>query len=225
MPTSARAVLTGLSALAAAVATTTVTVHAFDRVESLDPIPAGRSYVYFVKEVASDHSPIAGRTVTMAVQHGAAADASVAPSDAQGHPTGPAGATASELSGADGLAFFILRTSATPGDNEFTWRDATYTGQVVVVGTPVAGATPSARGATSGAQAPKHRRGTGAATVVAVERARGPQAAVPPLAAALLAVLLVWLLAPPVLARRVRALDMAGGLGGGLSPAAPAETA
>jgi len=210
----ARTVLAGLSAAVAAVAVCTTTARAFDRVESLDPITAGRSYFYYVKELDTDHQPIAGRTVTMAVQHGAGPDASVAPADASGHPTGPAGATATEESGSDGLAFFLLKTSTTPGDNEFTWRDDTYSGQVVVVGKALAGPTSSAHAATGTTNSGGSGRQIGPSTGARSQAARPahlPPTAMPPLAAALLAFLLVLLVAPPRVARYVRQLDLPGG--------------
>lgn len=218
-----RAVLTGLSALAAAVATTSVTAHALDRTESLAPVPAGRGYVYWVKEVDNDHQPIAGRTVTMTVQHGAGSDATVAPSDANGHATGQPGQTASELSGSDGLAFFILKTSSTPGDNEFTWRDDTYSGQVVVVGQPLAGATAQAKAANTGKGSGAKAKGAGAGAAHVAGRAGLPGVAMPPLAAALLAFLVVLLVAPPALARRARALAAASSAGLAASRPAPSE--
>jgi hypothetical protein len=203
----ARAVLTGLVVLAA-VAASPLTARAFDRVESLDPVAAGHSYVYYVREVDTDHQPIAGRSVTMSVQHAPAPDTTVAPADSSGHTTGPAGLSAKEVSGADGLAFFLLTTSKTPGDNEFTWQDGIYNGQVVVVGKPVPGTspTPSPRPSASptavpraaaGAKSPPVSGGGGAAASV-----RLPASRVPPLAAALLAALLVFLLVPSSLARR-----------------------
>ena len=203
MRQAARTVLTGLCAAAAAAATCSVTAHAFDRTESLDPVPAGRSYVYYVKELDTDHQPVQGHVVTMTVQQGAGADASVAPCDPKGHPTGPAGQTASELSGSDGLAYFLIKTSTTPGTNEFTWKDDTYNGQIVVVGKPLPGA----------AAKPSRNTGTSHATpsadrTAAAARAKLPQRAIPPLAAALLAFLLVCLIAPPLLVRHVRTLAL-----------------
>ncbi len=203
----ARAVLAGLCAAAAVVATCPSIALAYDRTDHPDPIIAGRNYTYFVKEIDAARQPLPGRTVTMMVQHGAGPNASVAPTDASGHATGPAGANASEVSGADGLAFFILKTSTTPGENDFVWRDPTYTGLVVIVGTPLGGASPAAHGAGSGgggsaASAGGHHGGSGAGGG-ASGRARLPQTAMPPLAAGMLAFLLVWLLAPPVLRRHI----------------------
>lgn len=205
---SARAVLVGLSASLAAVAACTATALAFDRVETLAPIAAGRAYLYFVKELDVDQQPIAGRTVTMAVQQGAGPDASVAPSDSKGHATGTAGATATEVSGDDGLAYFLLRTSSTPGRNEFTWKDPDYSGEVVVVGKSLsgAGASPSASGGGT------HAGGKGGGIGAHTRAAHLPPVAMPPLAAALLAFLLVLLLAPPVVSRYVRKLELTPGL-------------
>lgn len=201
--------MTALCAAAAATATCSVTAHAFDRTESLDPVPAGRGYVYYVKELDTDHQPIPGHVVTMSVQQGAGADASVAPCDPKGHPTGPAGQTASELSGADGLAYFLIKTSTTPGTNEFTWKDDTYHGQVVVVGRPLPGAAgATARRATGASHAATAAAAAAAAARAAAAHAKPPQGAMPPLAAGLLAFLLVWLVAPPLLARRVQTLAL-----------------
>ena len=208
----ARAVLAGLCATAAAVATCSLTALAYDRTDNPDPIFAGRNYTYFVKEIDTDRQPIQGRTVTMTVKHGAGPDASVAPSDASGHPTSPAGASASEVSGADGLAFFILHTSTTPGENDFVWRDDTYSGLVVVVGKPLGNVSPSATagaGAGSAGAGGHHGRadagggGSESTRGAASGHARLPQTAMPPLAAGMLAFLLVWLLLPPVLQRHL----------------------
>lgn len=215
MHLSARAVLPGLCAAAAAVATCT-TALAYSQTKYTDPIAAGRSYVYYVHEVDTDRQPWAGRTVTMTVKQAPGGDASVAPSDSAGHATGPAGQSATGVSGADGLVFFILTTSATPGENDFVWKDDTYDGLVVVLGV---GHSPSASPSAAAGSHGQGRGGGGAGTtgagsggsshgsspgsaVTAGSRARLPQASMPPLAAALLAVLLVWLLLPPVLARR-----------------------
>jgi hypothetical protein len=199
-----RALLTGMSVLATAAAVSTAPVHAFEKVQSFDPVPAGRGYVYYVKEAATDHQPIVGRRVTMSVQHAPGSDASVAPSDAKGNPTGPAGTTASVVTGDDGLAYFVLKTSTTPGNNEFTWQDGTYTGQVVVVGMPLGGAAPatahaSAKPATGG----KPAKPPASATAATVSL---PAKGMPPLAAGLFATLLVWLLVPRALERRLAPL-------------------
>lgn len=198
---AARTVLAGLFAAAAAAACS-VTAHAFDRTESLDPVSAGRGYVYYVKELDTDHQPVQGHVVTMSVQQGAGGDASVAPCDPGGHPTGPAGQTASELSGPDGLAYFFIKTSTTPGTNEFTWKDDTYKGQIVVVGKPLPGA--AAKPSHSGASA----HPAPGAPAAAAARAKLPQRAMPPLAAGLLAFLVVCLVAPPLLARHVRTVAL-----------------
>lgn len=199
-----RAALAGLGALAAA-ALTTATVHAVEQSQSFDPVPAGRGYVYYVREADTEHQPISGRRVTMSVQHAPGPDASVAPSDAKGKLTGPAGKTASEVTGDDGLAFFVIKTSTTPGANEFLWQDGTYTGQVVVVGKPLNGAAATAapRGAGPGRRAGGVTRRPPAHAL--------PSTAMPPLAAGLLSSLLVFLLAPPVLARRLERLQVETG--------------
>ena len=210
---SARAVLVGLSASLAAVAACTATALAFDRVETLDPVAAGRAYLYFVKEVNADQQPMPGRTVTMAVLHGAGPDASVAPSDSKGRATDSAGATATEVSGDDGLAYFLLRTSSTPGRNEFTWKDHDYSGEVVVVGKSLsgAGASPSASEQSAGGGG-THTGGKAGGTGAHARAAHLPPLAMPPLAAALLAFILVLLLAPPVVSRYVRKLELPPGL-------------
>jgi len=214
---SVRSVLTGLCA-AVAVVTSGTTALAYSQTKYTDPIVAGHSYVYYVHEVDTDRQPWAGRTVTITVSKAPGADASVAPSDSAGHATGPSGQSASGVSGADGLVFFILATSATPGENDFVWKDDTYDGLVVVLGVaPSPSASPAGGGAAAGGGA--HPRGgggsgttagpqrssggAGSSSGAAAARARLPQTPMPPLAAGLLAVLLVWLLVPPVLARRL----------------------
>jgi hypothetical protein len=213
---SARAVLAGLCAAAAVAATCPSIALAYDHTDYPDPIIAGHNYTYFVKEIDTDRQPIQGRSVTMTVKHGAGPDSSVAPSDPSGHATGPAGASASGVSGADGLVFFILHTSTTAGENDFVWRDDTYSGLVVVVGTPLGGESVTARpgshgGAAasgghhgaSGAGSSSGGSGSGSSSGGASARARLPHTAMPPLAAAMLAFLLVWLLVPPVLRRHI----------------------
>jgi len=203
---TARAAVCGLCALGAAVAASTLSAHAFDRVQTFDPVPAGHGYVYYVKELDVQGQPLAGRTVTVSVVHAPGDGASVAPCDAEGHLTGAAAPTATQVSGADGLAYFRLRTSTTPGENDYSWQDGTYSGQVVVVGKPVsAGASAASRQAESTAT-PGGGHGGGARPVGVVQvaaRPHLPPTAIPPVAAALLATLLVWLFLPPVLARRV----------------------
>jgi hypothetical protein len=191
-----RALLTGLSVLAAVAAVSTVSAHAFEKVQSFDPVPAGRGYVYYVKEADTQHQPIVGRRVTMSVQHAPGSDASVAPSDSKGSPTGPAGQTASAVTGDDGLAFFVLKTSTTPGDNEFTWQDGTYTGQVVVVGKPLGGAAPATATPRVQSTATRPRPAAPSAAVPGL-----PAKGMPPLAAGLFATLLVWLVGPAALRR------------------------
>ena len=206
----ARAVLIGLSAVAAALATSSVTALAFDRVESLQPIPAGHSYVYYVKELDTDRLPIQGRTVTVTVSHDAGRVSRVAQAYASGHPTGPAGPSATEVSGADGLAFFILKTSSTPGDNEWVWKDDTYTGQVIVVGKPLGPGTTTSPTHNSGTSTPvRHPR-------VPAGRAALPPTAIPPLAAGIFAAMLTWLLATPPLRRYIRGLELPVAMGDGL---------
>ena len=203
----ARIAAAGLVAFAAA-ALGSVAALAYDKIDPLAPVPAGRAYVYYVHEVDTDHQPIEGHTVTISVQRAPGSDATVAPSDSKGHPTGPAGQTASQQSGSDGFAYFLLTTSKTPGDNEFTWTDGTYTGQVVVVGL---GATALASASPSGAAAHGRAGSTGGKRPSAVTVGAGstkphqPPGGIPPLAAGIVAAVLVWLLAPPALARRARA--------------------
>lgn len=196
------------TAVAAASVMSTVTAHAYDRIDTLQPIPAGHSYVYYVKELDPARLPLGGRPVTMKLAQGAGSDATVAPSDSAGHPTGPAGKTATENSGADGLAFFILKTSTTPGENVWTWQDPTYTGEVVVYGSQAGAAS----GAGAGSGGRRHARPLPPAST------RLPQGAIPPLGAALIAGGLVWLLAPPLLRRQLGDLELPATLGA--SPAA-----
>jgi hypothetical protein len=77
----------------------------------------------------------------MRVQSAPGTDASVAPADASRRATGPQGNQASTKSGADGLAYFALELSPTPGENDFVWDDGVFTGLVVVVGTPAPAGT------------------------------------------------------------------------------------
>lgn len=196
----ARAALSALCALGAAAAASTLTAHAFDTVQSFDPVPAGQGYTYYVIEHDFNNQPVQGRAVTISVQRAPGRDAAVAPGDAKGIPTGAWGQTATQVSGADGLAYFLLRTSTTPGENDFTWQDGTYTGQAVVIGRPLAAAT---AGRKAGATAAPKPAPTPLPLDPAAARSQLPSAAVPPLAVALLATLLVWLFLPPVLARRL----------------------
>lgn len=218
----AREVLSGLTVVVAAASASTLTAHAFDKVQSVDPVPAGRGYIYYVREHDSDDQPLQGRTVTMSVQRAPGSDATVAPCDPQGHTSGSPAQTATQVSGADGLAYFFIRTATTPGENDFTWQDGTYSGQVIVIGKPVAAATATATagGATGTAQAAStsasatpragaaggsRRGGTGAGPQGAAEPAAArvslPSPTVPPLAAALLATMLAWLFGPALVQR------------------------
>lgn len=205
----ARAVLAGLCAAAAAVATCSLTALAYDRTDNPDPIVAGHTYTYFVKEIDTDRQPIQGRRVTIRVLHGAGPDAAVVASDSNGNAEDQPGPTASEVSGADGFVYFVLRTSTTPGENDYVWRDDTYSGLVVVVGKPGGSASPSATaGGPAGAGghhggASGGGGGSGSKVGTDVVRAALPQTAMPPLAAGMLAFLLVGLLAPPLLQRRM----------------------
>lgn len=194
MPRSARIAPIGLAALIAAAAASVTTALAFDKVDQEQPIAAGRGYVYFVREVDVHKQPLPGRTVTISVGTAPGPDASVAPSDAGGHLSGPAGKTASQVSGADGFVHFVIRTSTTPGSNQFLWTDTAYTGEVLVTGTPPASPAPSPRAAAAA--------GTHGGAPPASHGWRLPS--VPPLAAGIAAMALVWLVAPPVLARRRR---------------------
>jgi hypothetical protein len=208
--------LAALVAAAAAAVGSPMPALAFDKVDQLQPVQAGRGYVYYIREADVQKQPLAGRPVTVKVGKVPAPDAAVAPADAQGHATGPAGVTAVEQSGADGLAYFLLRTSSTPGDNEFTWSDTTWTGQVLVTGQPASAASPTvsapagASGSSGGAKGPTGGAGGAGATAKpksptpAQLAGRLPTAAVPPLAAGLAAMGLVWLTVPPYLARRRR---------------------
>jgi hypothetical protein len=249
-----RVLAAGLAAGAAALATT-LPVLAYNRVDKLDPVLSGRGYVYYVKELDTASQPIAGRTVTMAVGTVPGAGASVAPADASGHTTGNAGPSTSVVSGPDGLAYFVLHTSPTPGQNEFLWHDADFTGQVLVQGTPhgvptnaaapasvgppsktgptlaptafptLSATSPAAThppvtprpdasaaaGAAASAAKPSSGGGShpggGAAAAASLNAgaagARLPGGSVPPIAAALVAAGLVWLVLPGVLKRRL----------------------
>jgi hypothetical protein len=195
---TARIAPIGLAALTAAALGSATPVLAFDKVDHLQPVQAGRGYVYFVREADVRKQPVAGRTVTVKVGTVPGPGATVAPADAGGHPTGPAGGIAAEASGADGLAYFVLRTSTVAGDNEFTWSDATWTGQVLVTGlAPSPSPVPAAAGSTHGGSS------GGAATVVATA-ARLPGRGFPPLAAGLVAMGVVWAALPALLRRRRR---------------------
>jgi hypothetical protein len=183
---------------------------AFDKVDQLQPVAAGRGYVYFIREADALKAPLAGRSVSIAVGKVPGPGATVAPADATGHAVGPAGATATQASGEDGRVYFLLRTSTTPGVNEFTWKDPQYSGQVLVTGT---GASPSAAAAGAGAGGAGAKGGTGAAGGAAGS-SRAPGTApkspshggLPPPIAGLIAAALCWLLAPRLLRRRLTAV-------------------
>jgi len=181
---------------------------AFSKVDTLQPVPAGRGYVYYVRETNNDHQPLAGRTVTMKVQNAAGPGATVAAADAKGHPSGPEGQTATESSGPDGLAYFLLKTSTAMGVNEFVWDDGNYTGQVLVTGLGPGGATPSPTPNPTPAAAAAHggsgaAKGGGGGPSAAALRGRLPATPIPPIAAGVVAAGLVWLVVPGLLRRRV----------------------
>jgi hypothetical protein len=213
---SARLLPIGLAALTAAALGTVTASAAFAKVDRPEPIQAGRGYVYFLREVDAHQQPVAGRTVQMKVGQVPAADASVAVSDAQGHLAGPAGATASASSGADGVVHFVLRISTTPGVNEFIWDDGSYQGQVLVTGLAIAQASPSTAANAAG---PSRGRSGGGSTSTGPSAAqlagRLPARRVPPLAAALGAAALCWVVLPALLARRRAGRPL------GLSPLPP----
>ena len=195
MPRSVRLAPIGLAlAIAAALGPATAAL-AFSKTDTEKPVEAGRGYVYYIREVDANKNPLAGRTVVMSVGTVPAADATVAASDAAGHVSGTPGRTANEQSGADGMVYFVLRTSATPGQNQFTWSDTAYTGQVLVTGTAPASASPrpgAAAGTAKGGAAPR----------ASVAGSHG--FVVPPPAAGIAASALVWLGGPALLVRRRR---------------------
>ena len=192
MPRSAWLARAGLAAAIAAALGPVTAALAFNKTDTEKPVEAGRGYVYFIREVDTHKQPLAGRTVTMTLGTVPAPDATVAASDASGHVTGTPGRTATEQSGADGMVYFVLRTSTTPGQNQFTWSDTAYTGQVLVTGT--APPSPTAR---AGAAAGSAHGGAQSAPPAASHRL-----VVPPLAAGIAASALVWLGGPALLARR-----------------------
>lgn len=214
MSRTARLAPIGFAAAIAAALGSATAALAFDKVDNLQPIQAGRGYVYYVHEVDVQKQPVQGRTVTVNVGKVPGRDATVAPADAQGHATGPAGAAAQELSGTDGLAYFLLRTSTTPGVNEFTWTDTTWTGEVLVTGQPAPSSSPAAgSGAAAGSSHGGTASGAGGSggsgkAASASTAARTPGRGVPPVAAGLAAMVLAWLVLPPVLARRRGTLAM-----------------
>jgi hypothetical protein len=174
----------GFAALVAAALGPVTTALAFDKVDHLQAVQAGRGYVYFLRELDAHKQPVAGRTVTVKVGTVPGGDASVAPSDAKGHATGPAGATASAISGADGLVYFVLHTSTKPGDDEFIWNDVSWTGEVLITGlAPTAALPAAAPAAKSVAKPPAHN---------AAAAAPSPSHGLPPWAAGLIASALVW---------------------------------
>jgi hypothetical protein len=206
--TAVRLLLLALASLIAALAPVTP-AHAFSKVDRLEPVPAGHSYVYYVRETDNDRKPAAGRSVTMKLQNAPGPDATVAAADARGHASGPEGQSATEASGPDGLAYFLLKTSTAVGVNEFVWDDGSYTGQVLVTGLGPGGATPSPSAAPTAA--PGHggsgsgrASGGSAGPSAAALRGRLPETRMPPIAAGLVATGLVWLLVPAVLRRRAR---------------------
>lgn len=139
-----RLALVALPALAALLALLPARVLGYDKIDRQQPQTAGTALAYYIREANSQDAPQAGRTVTMRVQSAPGTGASVAPADASRHAVGPQGNQASTKSGPDGLAYFALELSPTPGENDFVWDDGVFTGLVVVVGTPApAGARPA----------------------------------------------------------------------------------
>ncbi|MDB5067519.1 MAG: hypothetical protein JWM18_3953 [Chloroflexi bacterium] len=138
-----RLLVLGLLAVSALLALAPVRVLGYDKVDRQQAQVAGTALAYFIREANSQDAPQPGRTVTMRVQSAPGTGASVAAADATRHPVGPQGTQASTKSGADGLAYFALELSPTPGENQFVWDDGVFTGLVVVVGSPApAGAHP-----------------------------------------------------------------------------------
>jgi len=202
VPRTARSLPIGLAALIAAALGPATTVLAFDKVDQLQPVAAGRGYVYFVHEVDAQKQPVAGRTVSVSVGTVPGPGASVGPADAEGHLTGPAGATAAEQSGSDGLVYFVLRTSTTPGQNQFTWTDSTWSGEVLVTGTAPATPSPAPAGAAGTARGGGPHGASGTGHGGATRSAASPSPRVPPVLVALAATALAWLAAWWVLLRR-----------------------
>jgi hypothetical protein len=133
----------GLLAVSALLALAPVRALGYDKVDRQQAQVAGTALAYYIREANSQDAPQPGRTVTMRVQSAPGTGASVAAADATRHPVGPQGTQASTKSGADGLAYFALELSPTPGENQFVWDDGVFTGLVVVVGSPApAGAHP-----------------------------------------------------------------------------------
>ena len=130
-----RLLVVGLLAVSALLALAPVRVLGYDKVDRQQPQIAGTALAYYIREANSQDAPQPGRTVTMRVQSAPGTGASVAAADATRHPVGPQGTQASTKSAADGLAYFALGLSPTPGENQFVWDDGVFTGLVVVVGT------------------------------------------------------------------------------------------
>ncbi|TMD02526.1 MAG: hypothetical protein E6J03_09220 [Chloroflexi bacterium] len=142
-PSRHRLALMALTALATLLALLPVRVLGYDKIDRQQPQTAGTALAYYIREANSQDAPQAGRPVTMRVQSAPGPGASVAPADASRRATGPQGNQASTKSGPDGLAYFALELSPTPGENDFVWDDGVFTGLVVVVGTPApAGSRP-----------------------------------------------------------------------------------
>ena len=138
-----RLLVLGLLAVSALLALAPVRALGYDKVDRQQAQTAGTALAYYIREANSQDAPQPGRTVTMRVQSAPGTGASVAAADATRHPVGPQGHQASTKSGADGLAYFALELSPTPGENQFVWDDGVFTGLVVVVGSPApAGAHP-----------------------------------------------------------------------------------
>jgi hypothetical protein len=138
-----RLLVLGLLAVSALLALAPVRVLGYDKVDRQQAQVAGTALAYYIREANSQDAPQPGRTVTMRVQSAPGTGASVAAADATRHPVGPQGTQASTKSGTDGLAYFALELSPTPGENQFVWDDGVFTGLVVVVGSPApAGAHP-----------------------------------------------------------------------------------
>ncbi|HEV7465147.1 MAG TPA: hypothetical protein VGP96_02530 [Candidatus Dormibacteraeota bacterium] len=136
-----RLLVLGLLAVSALLALAPVRVLGYDKVDRQQPQIAGTALAYYIREANSQDAPQPGRTVTMRVQSAPGTGASVAAADATRHPVGPQGTQASTKSGADGLAYFALELSPTPGENQFVWDDGVFTGLVVVVGSPAPAGT------------------------------------------------------------------------------------
>jgi hypothetical protein len=158
----------GLLALAALLALAPVRVLGYDKVDRQPPQTAGTALAYYIREANSQDAPQAGRPVTMRVQSAPGTGASVAPADASRHAVGPQGNQASTKSGADGLAYFALELSPTPGENQFVWDDGVFTGLVVVVGTPApVGAHPPPAARPAPSQGPSGALGVVLAALIA----------------------------------------------------------